>query len=192
MQMLIRTHTELTDNDYRRLANNRAFNAKPTLFLEGLMNGCAYLSKHHGRCVVLIVGIALAVGLGGCLEKYGRFSRDAQVSRAFQSGVVPPELDYYYAGRDSMPYAIMGIDPGYTIPSSLWIAFEPQPEQLRKMSANIYGNDRYDPYGFNMLAPDGAVIGIWFSSLHFPSVTIDQQTRTVEVRYKNPESYREY
>jgi len=91
-----------------------------------------------------------------------------------------------------MPYAIMGIDPGYAISSTLWITFEPQPEQVRKMSSNIYGKHRYDPQGFNIMDPDGAIVGIWFSSLHFPSVKIDQQNRTVEVRYKNPENYRQY
>ena len=156
------------------------------------MNVPAYYLKHRGLCFMLFAGAALAVGLIGCFQNYGRFSRNAQIHHAFQSGSVPPELNYYYAGRETMPYAIMGIDPGYAIPSSLWIAFEPLPEQLRKMSANIYGKDRYDPYGFNILDPDGVIVGIWFSSLHFPSVKIDKQNRTVEVRYKNPENYREY
>jgi hypothetical protein len=40
------------------------------------------------------------------------------------------------------------------------------------------------------LDPDGAIVGIWFSSLHFPSINVDQQNRTVKVLYKNPESYR--
>jgi hypothetical protein len=156
------------------------------------MHVSAYFSKRHGRCFMLFVGVALAVGISGCLQNYGQFSRDSQVSEAFRSGLVPPELNYFYAGRETMPYAIMGIDPGYAISSSLWTAFEPQPEQLRKMSSNIYGKQQYDPYGFNILAPDGAFVGIWFSSLHFPSVKVDEQNRTVAVQYKNPESYRSY
>ncbi len=168
------------------------FRKHKTPIMEADMHVSAYLKNRRGLCFVLLVVPALAVGLSGCLQNYGRFSRDAQVNLAFQSGSVPSELNYYYAGRQSMPYAIMGIKPGYVVPSSLWIAFEPEPEQLKKMITNIYGKDRYDPYGFNVLDPDGAVIGIWFSSLHFPSVKIDQQNRTVEVRYKNPETYREY
>ena len=160
--------------------------------MEAAMNVPTYFSKRRLLCFMLFAGAALAVCLSGCLQRYGRFNRDAQVSHAFRSGSVPPELNYYYAGRDTMPYAIMGIDPGFVISSSLWIAFEPKPEQLQKMSANIYGKDQYDPYGFNILDPDGAIVGIWFSSLHFPSVKVDQQSRTVEVRYKNPESYRDY
>jgi hypothetical protein len=158
--------------------------------MENAMNVPSYFSKCCGLCFKLFAGAALIVGLSGCLENYGRFSRDAQVSHAFRSGSVPQELNYFYAGKETMPYAIMGIDPGYEISSSFWTAFEPQPEQMRKMSSNIYGKDRYDPYGFNILDPDGAIVGIWFSSLHFPSINVDQQNRTVKVLYKNPESYR--
>ena len=102
------------------------------------MNVHSYFSKYRGLCFKLLAVAALIVGLSGCLENDGRFSRDAQVSHAFRSGSVTQELNYFYAGKDTMPYAIMGIDPGYMIPSSFWIAFEPQPEQMRKMSSNIY------------------------------------------------------
>ena len=156
------------------------------------MNVCSYFSKRHGRYFMLFAGAALALGISGCIQNYGKFSRDSQVSQAFRNGLVQPELNYFYAGRETMPYAIMGIDTGYAISSSLWTAFEPQPEQLRKMSSNIYGKQQYDPYGFNILDPDGAIIGIWFSSLHFPSVKIDEENRTVHVQYKNPESYRNH
>lgn len=141
---------------------------------------------------MLTAAVLLSVGLLGCLQNYARFNRDARVNDAFRRGSVPPALKYYYAGREDMPYAILGIEPGYRNSSPLWIAFEPQPEHLIKMSSNIYGKNRYDPYGYNITAPDGTIVGIWFSSLHFPSVKVDQQNRTLDVRYRSPEAYREY
>jgi hypothetical protein len=122
----------------------------------------------------------------------GGFSKDNQVSHAFRTGNVPAELHYFYTGRESMPYAIMGIDRSYTVPSKYWIAFEPKPEKLRNMSSNIYGCDRYNAYGFNILSPDGAPIGIWFSNLRFANVKVDQVNRTVDVLYRNPESYDDF
>ena len=77
--------------------------------MEADMNVPAYYLKHRGLCFMLFAGAALAVGLIGCFQNYGRFSRNAQIHHAFQSGSVPPELNYYYAGRETMPYAIMGI-----------------------------------------------------------------------------------
>ena len=96
-----------------------------------IMNVPSYFSKCRGLCFKLFAGAALIVGLSGCLENYGRFSRDAQVSHAFRSGLVPQELNYFYAGKETNPYAIMGIDPGYVFPSTFWTAFEPQPAELR-------------------------------------------------------------
>ena len=48
-----------------------------------------------------------------------------------------PEFNYYYTGRDTMPYAIIGIDHGYTVPSRYWIPLDPDPAQLKKMSQKI-------------------------------------------------------
>lgn len=151
-----------------------------------------HLTKYRRSLSMLTAVCVLSIGWTGCLQNYARFSRDAEISDAFRSGSVAPELSYFFAGREDMPYAILGIEPGYRNSSPLWIAFEPRPETLRKMSANIYGKDRYDPYGYHILAPDGTVVGIWFSSLHFPSVRVDQQNRTVDVLYRSPEVYREY
>lgn len=155
------------------------------------MNKPPFFSNKRRLQFALIAGFFLAISLYGCLQNYGRFTRDAQVNDAFISGIVPPDLNYYYAGRDNMPYAIMGIDPNYKNTSKLWIAFEPLPEQLRKMTSNIYGKSHADPYGFNIMSPDGNIVGIWFSGLHFPSVKVDQQKKTIEVLYKNPEIYRD-
>jgi hypothetical protein len=141
----------------------------------------------------LLNSMILMIYLAGCLQSVsGGFSRDDQVSTAFRTGTVPTELTYFFTGRDTMPYAIMGVDPSYTVPSTYWIPFEPTPEQLRSMSSNIYGKDRYDPYGFSILAPDGAPIGIWFSNLRFPNVRVDQENRTIDVLYRNPELYDGY
>ena len=154
------------------------------------------LDRHQTILRVRLGGwVALAVLVlmaAGCNQNYSRFSMDAQVSQAFQTGAVPPEFNYYYTGRDTMPYAIIGIDRTYTVPSRYWIPFEPEPETLKKMTGNIYGNDRYNPYGFQMLAPDGTIIGVWFSNIRFRTVKVDQQARTVDVLYKNPENDRDF
>ncbi|WP_319523172.1 hypothetical protein [uncultured Desulfosarcina sp.] len=112
----------------------------------------------------------------------------AEVTNAFETGTVEPDLDYYYAGRDTMPYAIMGIDRQYQVPSRYWISFDPQTEQLKKMSGNIYGKDRYDPYGAQIRDTEGKIIGIWYSNVRFKSVSVDQQKMTVEVLLPNPEN----
>jgi hypothetical protein len=137
--------------------------------------------------------IALAVlvlMLAGCTNNYGHFTKSAEVDLAFRQGDRQSDYQYFYAGRDNMPYAIIGIDRSYTVPSRYWIPFDPESEMLMKMSGNMYGKDTYDPAGFHILDPDGNIIGVWFSSVNFFSVSVDQQNRTVEVLFHNPENSR--
>ena len=132
--------------------------------------------------------IGLLAVVTACTHNHGGFVLDAKVTRDFKDGVVRPNLDYYYSGRDTMPYAIMGIEPGYSVPSRYWTAFEPQSEQLKNMSGNVYGKDQYDPYGSFIRDPGGDIIGIWFSNIRSQSVTVDPETKIVEVLFPNPEN----
>jgi hypothetical protein len=135
-----------------------------------------------------IVLAALLLMVAACGNHYGNFSLNTEVTQAFETGTVEPDLDYYYAGRDTMPYAIMGIDRRYQVPSRYWISFDPQPEQLKKMSGNIYGKDRYDPYGARIRDAEGEVVGIWYSNVRFQSVSVDRQNNIVQVLFPNPEN----
>lgn len=141
--------------------------------------------------VAVVTGVALFVlapVLIGCMEKYGRFNLDRQVDYAFRTGAVQANFRYYYAGRDTMPYAIIGIDRSYTVPSRYWIAFAPEPEQLKRISGNMYNEVWDQPYGAHILDPDGKAIGIWYSTVSNRSVKVDQNSRTVEVLFSNPEN----
>jgi hypothetical protein len=127
--------------------------------------------------------------LSGCFANYARFSQNKEINQAFRIGGVPLELNYFYAGPKSNPHAIMGIDPLFTVQSTLWVAFDPEPEQLRQMSASIYGGESREPNGFDLLSEDGVFIGIWFSSLHFPRVRVDRENRTIAVPFSSPAIY---
>ena len=134
--------------------------------------------------------IALLLVIVGCTINAGRFSMNAQVDQDFRTGQAQPGSRYFYAGRDTMPYAIIGIDRSYSVPSRYWIPFEPEADTLKKMSGNMYGKMRYNPYGSHILDPDGNIIGVWYSSVYHYSASIDQQNRTVQVLFKNPENAR--
>jgi hypothetical protein len=140
------------------------------------------------KCAAVVLFILTAAG---CASHSGRFTVNAEVEQAFRTGHPQTDHNYYYAGRDTMPYAIIGIDSSFTVPSKYWIPFEPEPETLKKMSGNMYWKNLYNPYGAHMLAPDGTIVGVWFSSIRFHSVKVDQQQRTVDVLFQNPESTRD-
>jgi hypothetical protein len=137
---------------------------------------------------IILVGLVLIAA--GCTKNYGHFTKSAEVDLAFRQGDYQSDYQYYYAGRDNMPYAIIGIDRSYAVPSRYWVPFDPEVEMLRNMSDNMYGKHKYYPAGFHILDPDGNIIGAWFSSVNQYSVSVDQQNRTVEVLFRNPENSR--
>jgi hypothetical protein len=145
-------------------------------------------ARTYVAIVTRVALVALMLLLTGCLKNYGRFNLDRQVDHAFRTGAVQPKFQYYYAGRDTMPYAIIGIDRSYKVPSRYWVSFAPETEQLKTMSGNMYNEVWDDPYGAHILDPDGKVIGVWYSTVINRSVKVDQNSRTVEVLFKNPEN----
>lgn len=143
----------------------------------------------HLSIVTWVMGVCILALFSGCgMQSYGRFALDAKVSQDFREGVTQPQYRYYYAGRDTMPYAIIGIDAAYTVPSRFWIAFKPRPGQLKKMSADIYGEVDDTPYGAHILDPEGNIIGVWYSKVFIRSVRVDEKHHTVQVLFKNPEN----
>jgi hypothetical protein len=138
---------------------------------------------------MLVAAIAFSLFLAGCMKNSGQFTISKQVGQAIQAGEILPDYRYYYAGRDTMPYAIIGIDKNYAVPSQYWIAFEPTSTKLKNMAGNIYGEMQWNPYGYHLMDTDGNIIGIWFSNIFNPSVRVDNVNRTVDIFFKNPESY---
>lgn len=142
---------------------------------------------HFGIAAVAAVAL-VTLTVAGCFKNYGRFNIDTHVSQAFRTGSIQSEYQYYYAGRQTIPYAIIAIDRSYSVPSKYWVPFEPQSEQLKNMSAGIFSAYRYPSYGAQILDPDGVVIGIWYGNARSNSVRVDQANRTVSVLFNNPES----
>ena len=69
----------------------------------------------HSRAGMILVVIGVVLMAAGCGKNYGRFSKNAEVDLAFRQGDHQPGYQYFYAGRDNMPYAIIGIDRNYNI-----------------------------------------------------------------------------
>jgi hypothetical protein len=133
--------------------------------------------------------IVCALMLLGCAQgNYGHFRLDDGVSRAFREGTVQSGYQYYYAGRETMPYAIIGVDKVYQVPSKYWVAFDPEPQTLKDMSGNVYGAINLQVYGAHLVAPNGQVIGVWYSAVENYTLRVDPVNHFAEVLFKNPES----
>lgn len=143
----------------------------------------------HMNREILACGIIIALfAFFGCMKNYGRFAIDNQVVQDVHAGVAAPGLRFYYTGRDTMPYAIIGIDRTYYIHSRYWVEFDPKQDRLKKMSQNIYSNSQDDAFGARIIGTDGKTIGIWYSTVFNRSVRVDEKKKTVQVLFLNPEN----
>jgi hypothetical protein len=147
------------------------------------------LNKNGLKSILIAATLALfASQFSACTKKYGWFHLDKEVSRSFQAGVVLKGYQYYYSGREPMPYAIVGIEKGYTIISPYWVSFEPEPDRLKKMSGNIFGSIHRTPDGAYIFDPTGNVVGVWYSNVQQRTVSVDPENRTVSLLFTNPEN----
>ncbi len=136
-----------------------------------------------GAILILVWGAVIS----GCASNYGRFARSPEVAAAIEGGQASPEYNYYFFGRERMPYALIGIDKTYQVASKLWIPFTPSNAKLQRMATFIY--DYYDEraYGANILDPSGQPVGVWYSKISTVHAKIDNENKRVSVVFKDPE-----
>jgi len=116
--------------------------------------------------------------------KYGKLKRDRDVNRMFKNHKILPDHKYYTSGRESIPYAIIGIQNNYELRPGLWQEIKLTTPLLRSWVSqmdNIYG---YPPYGSIILDNNGKRIGIWYSSKQWTTVIIEENN---EIAVLTPE-----
>ena len=104
-------------------------------------------------------------GCAGALRSSGVItSHDA--TAIWHSYEVLPNYNYYYAGPNTRPFYIIGIDDRYTLKSKLWKPVDLTPEMLKDWF-NYYrprvGGYNPLPYGAFINDPNGERIGLWYS-----------------------------
>ena len=115
---------------------------------------------------LLVAGAALALlGCAPC-EECGSLKRQNEITFMFMNNEIVPGYDYYYAGRDQWPSAVMAIDPIYTIQSDFWKPVGLQGEELSEWlsTTTIWKESRRNRlHGAEILDPSGKRVGVFFS-----------------------------
>lgn len=124
--------------------------------------------KFNSGYAVLAGLFFMAAGLCACAGgSWGRLEQDFDVTRMFLENSVPGQFRYYICGRETMPYAITGLNPAYELDLHLWQEVEPNTEKFSRQVAFVWDPhvwDKFDPArGSWILDPEGNRIGIWYS-----------------------------
>ncbi|MCG8635073.1 MAG: hypothetical protein MI863_14660 [Desulfobacterales bacterium] len=125
-------------------------------------------------CIFIFAG-CIGAGWSGL-----RHNQDLMVS--YKEGTLPDNLNYYYCGRSSIPYAVIGIDRAYTFKGKTWFKIESREDlyyKIRNLSDLEPGH--IVAYGKDIVGPEGQKVGIWFSYYSGTGVRVDEGNKIVEV-----------
>ena len=99
----------------------------------------------------------------GCLSDYGRLKHSPEITNIFKAHKQIPNSRYYYNGRASVPYAIIGVHHPYEQVSRFWTQIVPDTNQFGQLVDNVSVPGEDAPRGALILGPNGEQIGVWFS-----------------------------
>jgi hypothetical protein len=118
--------------------------------------------------------------LAGCsTANYGNLKRSREVTLAFRSGQVFPDYRYYYRGWGSRPYAIVGIHRNYDLGPSSWKEIDLTATKLNEWIRRMELRYGYLPRGFLILDPTGKPVGVWYSSIEWAVVKMEEDNRKI-------------
>ena len=133
------------------------------------------------RCSVTAVLIMLMCSLAwGCAFKnnYGHGEHDPASLTAFNNFVLNPAYNYYLYGAGNNYYALLGLDPAYTVPiHKMWKAMPVNDPEMRSISMFLWERPPlYMRMAFVLYDADGKSIGVIYTSTTFSFWLEDDNT----------------
>jgi hypothetical protein len=134
-----------------------------------------YLIRFLKTAFVFIITVLLT----GCVYNYGSLQKSRDITRAFESYKMLEGYRYYYSGRQNKPSAIIGVHRDYSFSSKFWTEIELTPSAFKKAVSRLYPLSGSPPYGAYIIDPNGKRAGIWFSSIYFATIKLEDDNRLV-------------
>ncbi len=120
--------------------------------------------------------------LAGCVGNYGTIRSNTALLDQYKGGALPDNYNYYYCGRSSLPYAVVGIDNTYGFSDRLWFKIDSKQEVYKKIdNLSDLHRDSTRLFTSDILDTQGQKLGVWFSFYNYSPVLVDNETRMVEV-----------
>jgi hypothetical protein len=137
----------------------------------------------------VLTALALALVLSACATaNTGGVQKSSEVARAFESYFAVPDYEYYLYNQENNPYAVVGLQKDYFIKSPDWRPLDPNSDKFKKVIDLVKDFPRgfTQPYGSYIMAPEGERIGMWYSTLAPPGISVDPETRRVSINAARP------
>ncbi|MCG6894047.1 MAG: hypothetical protein LJE65_10610 [Desulfobacteraceae bacterium] len=131
----------------------------------------------------MLIAVTLAAGCAGSFT-YGQ--RDAELTQAFSSHQFPPGYRYYFLGGENRPYAIVGLEPDYTLSNKFYKPVTEADRPMEKLVDALYEVPYSRPDAAHIVDLQGRRIGVWYSSARLVSFRVDPEARSVSVFSDEP------
>ncbi|MCP3942826.1 MAG: hypothetical protein GY710_15255 [Desulfobacteraceae bacterium] len=140
-----------------------------------------YLLK-KSQTLIILFPVILLFFLIGCLGSSGKLKFNSALLDQYRAKVLSKTYNYYYCGRSTIPYAVVGIDDTYEFSTRFWFKIESEQAVYKKI-ANL---SDFEPnsgplVGSDILDENGNKIGVWFSHYRYTVVRVIPESRRVEV-----------
>jgi len=145
---------------------------------------CARLINETAKSFAWGFGLLILVLFAGCAQNYGRIHWDAAVTDAFKTAKVDPNYRYYYYGVGMQTYAIVGLEPKWEINSKMWRQLQADSQEFKVIASRIWADTFYAPYrarGGNIMDPNGEKVGIYYSTLSYPTVKFEPDNQVTVI-----------
>jgi len=135
--------------------------------------------------LTVLLSAMLFVVVGACSAgKYGRLTSDQETTKNFESYQILPDHKYYYWGTYSKPVILVGINESYELNSKMWVEIDPNSKDFRRVIdvISLQGQSGpVNPWGFRILDPSGADVGVWYSAIRAAAVQINENNQIVKL-----------
>ena len=118
--------------------------------------------------VVLVTLLTVAAEVSDLL----RLRQNPELTQALSEGRPPERLNWYATSRENIPDAIIGIDPAWGLTSELWHEISVDSTNAKEVFNNVAPYDNKPPLAYDILTPDGTVIGVYWSTISSTVVRI--------------------
>ncbi len=145
---------------------------------------------------ILIAAIVILAGVvvlfASCAgEQYGSLRPSATLSESFQSSREDPNLEYYWAGPESDPLAVIGVERRLRFDSARhWMKIDPGGNRLKQLTENMRSNapaKSANLQGYEIVDHRGECVGAWYSAVGVRAVIKRTGTDSVEIWPPSPE-----
>ena len=135
-----------------------------------------------------LILVLIALVFAGCTTPIsGRLEGNPEVTEMFKNHQILANHQYYVAGDQRIPFAIIAIDNNYQLRSDRWGAIDMNSTQLSQLIYRMEQVYAINPRGAWIVDNEGNRLGIWYSAQLQTLVKREKENRIVVARPDPPD-----